>query len=640
MLWLGFGLITLLLPRRFYLVLPLSATVSLTLSVASVGTLTKTLTFELLFLHLRLDALSAVFLSLLGMTSFGISVYAVGYFRRNPEATSPYFALCYHLFLAAMAVVFLADDAYSFLFAWEIMAVSSYFLVTTDHRIDEIRKAGFLYLLMAHLSAFAILLAFAMLGEGAASFDFMRVHEHSTVSASVAFLLAVFGFGAKAGMLPLHVWLPEAHPAAPSPVSALMSGVMLKTAIYGLLRFSFDLLSLQLWWWGALLLILGLLGALFGVLFSAVETDMKRLLAYSSIENIGILFIGMGLCVLFLAFGQAAIAALALAATLFHALNHALFKSLLFLATGSVLHATSQRNLGKLGGLIHPMPKVAILALVGSLALAGLPPLNGFASEWLLLQTFLLTPSLPHSFLNLLIPVATGGLVLASALAAYVMVKFYGVVFLGQPREEKLKKAHDANWWEGIGMAWLALGCVLFGLFPVAVITRLDAVLTLLTGTGIARTAGQNLLFLTPLSPDRASYSAMVFLLAVLVGMALAFFGIRFFYHGRVRRAAPWNCGFDVFNPHMEDTAEGFGQPIRQIFEGVFAVERHMPDPWSDKPRYAVKITDPFFKLFYYPMARMTDAVARHMTMLQHGRIYGYLLYAFLTLLVLLVFAS
>ena len=639
MLWLGIGLFSLLLQSRFYLILPLSATASLAMAAAAFSALPGTLGFHILFFNLRLDALSAVFLFLLGMASFGVSIYAVGYFRRNPDAPSPYFSLCYHLFLAAMVFVFLANDAYSFLFAWEIMAISSYFLVTTDHRIDEIRKAGFLYLLIAHVGAFAILLAFAMVGRGDPSFDAMRGSHHGTIAASFAFVLAVLGFGAKAGMLPLHVWLPEAHPAAPSPVSALMSGVMLKTAIYGLLRFAFDLLPLQLWWWGVLLLILGLVGALFGVLFSAVETDMKRLLAYSSIENMGILFIGMGLGVLFLAFDKASIAALALAATLFHALNHALFKSLLFLATGSVLHATNQRNLGKLGGLIHLMPKVAILALVGALALAGLPPLNGFASEWLLLQTFLLTPSLPHSFLNLLIPVAAGGLVLASALAAYVMVKFYGVVFLGQPREEKLKKAHDADWWEGAGMAWLALGCATFGLFPVLVIAKLDATLTFLTGTGIAQTAGKSFLFLTPLSPDRASYSPLVFLLAALIAMALAFFGIRFFYHGRARRIAPWNCGFDTFNPHMEDTAEGFGQPIRQIFEWVFAIKRQMPDPFSDEPRYEVNIKDRFFNLIYHPMARVIEFIARRIAPLQHGRIYGYLLYSFLTLLFLLAVA-
>ena len=286
----------------------------------------------------------------------------------------------------------------------------------------------------------------------------------------MAFFLALFGFGAKAGLLPLHIWLPEAHPAAPSPVSALMSGVMLKTAIYGLLRVTFDLQHAQVWWWGVVALGIGLVTALFGVIFAAAQSDMKRLLAYSSIENIGIIVAGIGLTILFKSYGKTLLAAITLTAVLYHALNHAFFKSLLFLATGSVLHATHERSLGKLGGLIHRMPWVAWLALVGVLACAGLPPLNGFVSEWLLLQAFLFTPSLPQSFVNMLVPLAAAALVLAVALSAYVMVKFYGVIFLGRPREANLAYAKDAGRFEKVALVWLAAGCVLLGIFPVNVI--------------------------------------------------------------------------------------------------------------------------------------------------------------------------
>src|SRR2546428_3344128 len=287
---------------------------------------------------------------------------------------------------------------------------------------------------------------------------------------SIAFLLALAGFGAKAGLLPLHVWLPEAHPAAPSPVSALMSGVMLKTAIYGLLRVTFDLLQGQLWWWGVLALVLGLATALFGVLFATVQTDMKRLLAYSSIENIGVIVAGIGLTILFKSYDKALIAAIALTAALYHCLNHAFFKSLLFLATGSVLHATKERSLGKLGGLIHRMPWVAWLTLVGALAMAGLPPLNGFVSEWLLLQAFLFAHEVPKSFVSMLLPLGAALVALSAALAAYVMVKFFGVIFLGQPREPALARAHDAGVLERIGLVALALGCFALGLLPTYVI--------------------------------------------------------------------------------------------------------------------------------------------------------------------------
>src|SRR5512133_3941378 len=428
--------------------------------------------------HLRLDPLAAFFLMVIGAVSAGISTFAAGYFRKAEGTPPGLLCLEYHVFLASMMLVVLADDAYAFMVMWETMALSSYFLVTANHRVAEVRRAGYLYLTMAHIGAIAILLSFGVLQANTGDYTFanMRVQHLSPFWGSIAFLLALLGFGAKAGLLPLHVWLPEAHPAAPSPVSALMSAVMLKTAIYGLLRVLFDLLHTQVWWWGAVILVLGLATALYGVIFSAVQSDMKRLLAYSSIENIGFILVGIGLAVTFQAYGMHALAALALTAARYHSIHHAFFKSLLFLATGSVLHATHERALGKLGGLIHRMPWVAWLALVGTLAIAGLPPLNGFVSEWLLLQAFLFSPSLPHSYLNMLVPVAAAAVVLAAALAGYVMVKFYGVVFLGQPREPSLATAHDAGIWERVGLVWLAAGCVALGVAPVSVIGVIDAV--------------------------------------------------------------------------------------------------------------------------------------------------------------------
>ena len=277
-------------------------------------------------------------MALLGAASAGISVFAAGYFRKGEGALPGLLCLQYHVFLASMGFVLLADDAYAFMVAWETMALSSYFLVTTQHRIPEIRRAGFLYLLMAHLGALGVLLSFGVMQGGSwkFTFDAMRAAQLDPTWASVAFLLALVGFGAKAGIVPLHIWLPEAHPAAPSPVSALMSGVMLKMAIYGLLRVTFDLLGQPQWWWGLAVLALGLFSAFYGIIFAAVQTDMKRLLAWSSIENIGLIFTGLGLTIIFHALGMPSLAALALIATLYHCLNHALIKSLLFLGTGAV----------------------------------------------------------------------------------------------------------------------------------------------------------------------------------------------------------------------------------------------------------------------------------------------------------------
>jgi len=646
--WIMLGVVGLWTKDVARFIFPLSAAASGVLAVSSVLALSaapETLVLPLglpdLPFHLRLDSLSAFFLILLGAASIGISLFGTGYFRHLEDKTLRLLCLEYHLFLAGMALVMLADDAYLFMVAWEVMALSSYFLVTTDHAIPDIRKAGFLYLLIAHVGAIAILMSFGVMqgghGIGAYTFDAMRNAELTSFWASAAFLLALFGFGAKAGVLPMHVWLPEAHPAAPSPVSALMSGVMLKTAIYGILRVTFDLLGTQLWWWGVLALGLGLATAVFGVMFAAVQADMKRLLAYSSIENIGLLLAGIGLTLIFHVYGKETLAALALIATLYHSLNHAMFKSLLFVGTGSILHATGERNMGRLGGLMRKMPWAAWLVLVGVLAISGLPPLNGFVSEWLLLQAFLLSPGLPNDYINMLVPVAAAVVALAAALAAYVMVKFYGVIFLGQPREASLEHAQDAGTWERIGMGWLALACVGLGLAPVFVVHQLDRVAQMLLGVQLGN-AANNWVFLTPVDIERASYSPLFFLLAVLGVMLLTSLLVRRLYHGRVRRSAPWDCGFPAQTARMQDTAEGFGQPIRRIFQPFFSIEREVPTPFDTHPRYHGKSEDRLWVILYQPLQHLTEKLSAMAGLLQHGRIHLYLTYTFVTLVVLLMF--
>ncbi len=589
--------------------------------------------------HFRLDSLSAFFLMVIGGVATGVSVFAAGYFRKGEGTPPGLLCLEYHVFLASMALVVIADDAYAFMVMWETMALSSYFLVTANHRIAEIRRAGYLYLLVAHIGAIGILLCFGVLqaNTGDYTFDNMRAQALSPFWASAAFGLALFGFGAKAGLLPLHVWLPEAHPAAPSPVSALMSGVMLKTAVYGFLRITYDLLSVQLWWWGVVLLALGLAGALFGVVFAAVQVDMKRLLAYSSIENIGVIFAGIGLTVLFSAYRMEPMAALALTATLYQVASHAFFKSLLFVGTGAVLHSTSERSLGRLGGLIRYMPWVAWVTLVGALASAGLPPLGGFVAEWLLLQSFLFTPGLPNSFLNMLVPAVAALIVLVAALGGYTMVKFFGVIFLGQPREARLSQAEDAGPWERFGMAWLVLGCVVLGLAPVQFIGVIDQVTHQLVSAGLGDVVADGGWLLVPVAIERASYGPVVFLAGVAASFGLAFVLVRRLYHGRLRRSAPWDCGFAWQTPRMQDTAEGFGQPIRQIFEPMFRMERQLPTPFDARPRYRVVVGDHFWHWLYVPVAALVERVARLIGRLQRGRITVYLLYSFLTVIAVLM---
>jgi hydrogenase-4 component B len=587
--------------------------------------------------HVRRDALTSLFLVLLGGASAGISIFAAGYFRRGQGTAPGLLCLQYHVFLASMGFVLLADDAYAFMVAWETMALSSYFLVTAQHGLTEIRRAGFLYLLIAHVGAIGILLSFGVMQGGSwqFTFDAMRGAQLAPHWAAIAFLLALFGFGAKAGLVPLHVWLPEAHPAAPSPVSALMSGVMLKTAVYGVLRVTFDLLPDAAWWWGLVPVGVGLFSALYGVVFAAVQTDMKRLLAYSSIENIGIIFTGLGLSIVFGGLNMPALAALALIAALYHSLNHAFMKSLLFVGTGAVLHSTGQRNLGRLGGLIHRMPWVAWLTLIGALAMAGLPPLNGFVSEWLLLQAFLFAHEVPASFVNMLLPLGAALVVLAAALAAYVMVKFFGVIFLGQPREAALAQAHDASVLERIGLVWLGLGCLALGLLPTHVIGALRIVVEELSGATLPGVQ-ETWWLLVPLPDRRASYSPLLFFIAIAALVLLTTFAVRLFYHRRVRRVPPWDCGVGALTPRMQDTAEGFGQPIRHIFGTFFAIERTLPSPFDRAPRYRVTVGDRIWTTLYLPLGALVQRVADSFAWLQQGRIATYLLYSFVTLITLL----
>ena len=418
-----------------------------------------------------------------------------------------------------------------------------------------------------------------------------------------------------------------------------MSGVMLKTAVYGALRVTFDLLGEPQWWWGVVAISVGLFSALYGVVFAATQTDMKRLLAYSSIENLGIIFTGFGLAIVFRGAGMPGLTALALIAVLYHCLNHAFMKSLLFVGTGAVLHSTGERNLGRLGGLIHRMPWVAWLTLIGTLALAGLPPLNGFVSEWLLLQAFLFAHEVPHTFVNMLLPMGAALVALAAALAAYVMVKFYGVIFLGQPREAGLARAQDAG---------ISSGSDFFGLRSVvwrsgyfqpksSAIYALSSESLLLSTCPTRRRPGG------ARAPARTAGVVFCsrFLVALTAVALLAIVGVRLFYHQRVRRSPAWDCGFARLDARMQDTAEGFGQPIRHIFEPFFAVKRELPSPFDRAPRYRRdQRPDLAERLYLSPWVPLVQRVADAFAWLQQGRITTYLLYSFVTLVVLLALVA
>jgi len=611
-------------------------------------TLTLPLGLPDLPFHVRMDPLAGFFLMLLGSVSAGISVYAAGYFREEPSGRLTLISMQYHVFLASMAFVLLADDAYLFMVAWETMALSSYFLVITDHQRPAIRSAGFLYLLIAHLGAIAILLCFGVLhgGRGDYTFDALRAAQLQPAWASVAFLLAFFGFGAKAGMIPLHAWLPEAHPAAPSPVSALMSGIMIKTAIYGMVRVIFDLIGNVRWEWGMAVLVVGAGTTLFGVLYALVQHDLKRLLAYHSVENIGIILLGLGMAMVFIGFGHPAAGALGLIAALYHTLNHAVFKGLLFLGAGSILHSTGMRNLNDMGGLIRGMPKTAFYFLIGALAISALPPLNGFVSEWLTFQTALQATVLQHGVVRSLLPLFAATLALAGALTAMCFVKVYGIAFLGRAREpahrSPLPHAGDAGPMERYGMAWLAAGCFVLGLFPTSFLLMLNRVGVSLTGHGLSEDAllGSGWLWLVPTAMGQASYSPVIFFVVIVAVTLLAFLLVRRFYHGRLRFSDPWDCGYPEQTSRMQDTADAFGQPIRHVFGPIYRTDRRLPGPEDTEPRYSLKVEDRHWYWLYLPVARAAEFVSSKIALLQQGRISIYLLYSFITLIALLVFVG
>lgn len=604
--------------------------------------------------HLRLDALSGFFLVVIGIMGLFVSIYSIGYVKSYGGIRSITQMVCFYtLFLAGMLLVVLADDAYFFLVAWELMAVASYFLVMYEDEKGENRRAAFLYLIIAHVGAIAILLAFGVIaGDSGAvgfdgyTFDAMRASHLSSGLATAAFFLAFFGFAAKAGVIPLHVWLPEAHPVAPSNISALMSGVMLKTSIYGICRFAFDFIKIFPWWWGGIVLALGLISAVMGVLYALMQHDLKRLLAYHSVENIGIILIGLGLSMIFAAFQLPTLAALALVAALYHTLNHAIFKGLLFMGAGAVLHATHERNMEEMGGLIHLMPWTAPLFLVGCVSISALPPFNGFVSEWLTFQAFLLSPALPHPLLKLLIPLGAALLALTGALAAACFVKVFGVVFLGKWRgHQKPDKIHEVDFSMRLGMLLAAVSCLLLGVFPTWVIGWLDTIPEQLCGAKLAESAGKfGWLWLTPVAHERASYSGPVVFIGIIAVVSVTWIFLHI-HATRVSRVPIWDCGFAKLTPRMQYTASAFSMPIRRVLGFLFAVREQVEIvPHTNHPaipgalQYRLRIRDRAWNWFYAPQGEVAYWIARQFGKLQQGRIQIYLLYSFVTLIVLLVF--
>jgi len=593
--------------------------------------------------HLHLDPLAGFFFFLVSLISFVIAIYGPSYVCEYQQGTQPLLPLTLFtgLFVAGMDMVMLASDAFSFMIAWELMSVSSYFLVAYQHQNEVNRSAAFIYLLMAQIGGLFILLGYGVLASFSGAFDFasMQGVELSPAWSSLAFILALIGFGMKAGIVPLHVWLPQAHPVAPSHISALMSGIMLKVAVYGFIRFVYTLLGDIYWQWGVIVLSIGCISAILGVLYALMQHDLKRLLAYHSVENIGIIYMGLGLSMIFSGTGHSQLAALGLIAALYHCLNHALFKSLLFLGAGAILQQSHEHDLEKMGGLIKVMPVTAVCFLIGCISISALPPFNGFVSEWLTFQAALQGTVLNNHILTALIPIAAAVLALTGALAAACFVKVYGVCFLGLPRSQNCAEAKETGFGPQLSQIFLAALCLFFGVFPTWTVAQLNTIAQLLLPTGMEATTAHGWLWLTPVSSNVASYGApMVFL-----GIGVAWLLIWLWLHPRrkntdIRVAPAWDCGFGSLNAQMQYTASSFTMPIRRIFRPVWSVDERYQSPEKKNlgGRYSLKIGDWAWLKIYQPIGRLLLATAKRAALIQGGNIRVYLAYSFFTLLFLL----
>ena len=643
----NFGFLTALIASIAGCILSLSVLLSgVTLLVA----LPQTLPFGVM--TIRVDPLSAFFLGVISIVAVAVSFYSLGYAtefvgRRNVGLL----VSLYNVFLFSMAGVVLAGDAILFLVLWELMSLATFFLINYEHENPASRRAAFLYIVMTHIGTAFLVVMFMVLYSSTGTFDFETWKNAGarlpSVLSSVVFLCAAIGFGTKAGVIPVHIWLPEAHPAAPSNVSALMSGVMIKTGIYGMVRVFFGFLGPDIpEWWGILVLLFAVISSVMGVLYALMEHDLKRLLAFHSIENIGIILMGVGGALLFASLGHKSLAAIALIAGLYHVLNHATFKGLLFLGAGSVLHATHSRNIEELGGLIKRLPWTSLFFLIGAVAISALPPLNGFVSEWLTFQALLLGFHISDLAVRIAVPLTVALLGLTGALAAACFVKAFGITFLGMPRSREAESAHESSFTMLAAMGFLAILCVVLGVFPGSVLSVLNPVVSALPGVSppgqIALNGGMLLM------PQSTSTSISPFALAVLlILLTLVPLAAGSLLGGRMRSriAMTWACGLQKLEPRMQYTATGFSKPIRMIFSTIYRATHEIEISGETSPyfrpqiTYELKTESVFLKYLYEPVGAFILNSARLFRRIQTGHIQSYLAYIFITLVLLLLFA-
>jgi len=562
------------------------------------------------------DRLAAFFLVVVSVVSVSVAIYSVQYVEHTTHEDRKNLIVCFmNIFIVSMVLVVASSTLFSFLFFWEIMALSSFLLVMTEFEKQETQKAGIFYFVMTQLSTLFLIFAFLFIYTITGTFDIQQI-QASPIIVSIAFVFLFLAFGIKAGIIPFHKWLPYAHPASPSNISALMSGVMIKVAIYGLIRFVF-LMPMELWW-GLLILVTGTISALLGVIYALKEHDIKRLLAYHSIENVGIILIGFGLYIIFSVSGLPTIALLALVGALFHTLNHAIFKSLLFMTSGSIVNSTETRNIEEMGGLIKRMPSTALLFLIGAVSISALPPFNGFVSELMIFQAFFQSSALANPFLELLLIVALAVFALTSALAAACFVKAFGITFLALPRSKEAKEAKESPKLMLIGPGILAALCVVLGVFSLQIFGVLG--------------------FSFPL-PN------MLFIGAILAGFyVFTFIALREVASRRERIAETWGCGIQTQTSKMEYTASGFSEPIVTILKSIFRTQKKSERNYYDDKNVIFKdgkaeihLMNFFEERIYMPIADFVRKISLKVNNLQRGDVDVHVAYAFATIVIFLM---
>jgi len=602
--------------------------------------------FPLVGLDVLFDNTCAFFIFLIGIISLAVSVYSIGYAQKFEKISA--FGFLFNFFIVSMILVTISNNVFSFLIFWELMSLSSFFLVIYEHESQSNRKAAINYLVMTHFGTAFIAGAFflSFIQTGSFSFDSFRQLGANSVFKDAIFVFALVGFGTKAGIMPFHTWLPQAHPAAPSNVSALMSAVMLKIAIYGMVRFLFDFNNISSpdnAWWGLLMIAFGAVSSVFGILYAVIQNDIKRGLAFSSIEHIGLMFMGLGLAVVFASYDLHALSALALMATMYHVINHAIFKSLLFMGAGSVQFATNTKDMEKLGGLIKKMPWTALLFLIGCLAISGLPPFNGFVSEWMLLQSFLLTSQVPNTLLQISIAIASLAFALTIGISVATFARLFGISFLSTPRSEFTTQIREVPRSMLAGKSIVAALAVILGILPFIGITL------------VSNSFGLSSVQASPFEPlisnihNKGYASISMPTVLILLGcVAAGSLGFVKAMGGRTQKitANTWDCGFGSLTERMQYTASSVSYPLRIIFKFLFRptlqIQKELEYGSSNYAKRSITVNqntkDIFEQMIYRSIISACIAFFGKIRLIQTGKVNAYVLYVMVILVVLLIY--